>query len=109
MLRRESTWSKTVAVAQLVRASDCGSEGRGFETPQSPWQKSAESRCKVIFKQETARASPKGSGVLKAVEKLQAMPASIAETTAKATEATATNTEPAGVDPAVVFEAAARQ
>jgi hypothetical protein len=26
----------TVAVAQLVRASDCGSEGRGFETPQSP-------------------------------------------------------------------------
>jgi hypothetical protein len=25
-----------VAVAQLVRASDCGSEGRGFETPQSP-------------------------------------------------------------------------
>ena len=27
---------KMVAVAQLVRASDCGSEGRGFETPQSP-------------------------------------------------------------------------
>ena len=26
----------TVAVAQLVRASDCGSEGRGFETHQSP-------------------------------------------------------------------------
>ena len=26
----------SVAVAQLVRASDCGSEGRGFETPQSP-------------------------------------------------------------------------
>ena len=25
-----------VTVAQLVRASDCGSEGRGFETPQSP-------------------------------------------------------------------------
>ena len=25
-----------VAVAQLVRASDCGSEGRGFETHQSP-------------------------------------------------------------------------
>ncbi len=23
-------------VAQLVRASDCGSEGRGFETPHSP-------------------------------------------------------------------------
>ena len=27
-----------VAVAQLVRASDCGSEGRGFETHQSPIQ-----------------------------------------------------------------------
>ena len=26
----------TVAVAQLVRASDCGSEGRRFETGQSP-------------------------------------------------------------------------
>ena len=28
--------SSTVTIAQLVRASDCGSEGRGFETPQSP-------------------------------------------------------------------------
>ena len=28
--------SKTVAIAQLVRASDCGSEGRGFEPHQSP-------------------------------------------------------------------------
>lgn len=27
---------KTVIVAQLVRASDCGSEGRGFETHHSP-------------------------------------------------------------------------
>ena len=26
----------TVIVAQLVRASDCGSEGRGFETHHSP-------------------------------------------------------------------------
>ena len=26
----------TVAVAQLVRASDCDSEGRGFEPHQSP-------------------------------------------------------------------------
>lgn len=25
-----------VAVAQLVRASDCGSEGRGFESPLPP-------------------------------------------------------------------------
>ena len=29
---------KTVAIAQLVRASDCGSEGRGFE-PHWPPQK----------------------------------------------------------------------
>lgn len=28
-----------VVVAQLVRASDCGSEGRGFETPQPPSKK----------------------------------------------------------------------
>ncbi len=27
---------KTVAVAQLVRASDCGSEGRGFNSHRSP-------------------------------------------------------------------------
>ncbi len=26
-----------VAVAQLVRASDCGSEGRGFKSHQSPF------------------------------------------------------------------------
>ena len=28
---------KTVVVAQSVRASDCGSEGRGFETHHPPW------------------------------------------------------------------------
>ena len=28
--------TNTVRVAQLVRASDCGSEGRGFETRFSP-------------------------------------------------------------------------
>ncbi len=27
---------KTVVVAQLVRASDCDSEGRGFEPPRLP-------------------------------------------------------------------------
>ena len=27
---------KTESVAQLVRASVCGTEGRGFETPRSP-------------------------------------------------------------------------
>ena len=29
-------YSKTVNVAQLVRASDCGSEGRGFEPHLAP-------------------------------------------------------------------------
>lgn len=29
----------TEIVAQLVRASDCGSEGRGFEPPHSPQKK----------------------------------------------------------------------
>jgi len=29
-------FSKTVVVAQLVRASDCDSEGRGFEPPRLP-------------------------------------------------------------------------
>ena len=35
---------QTVAVAQLVRASDCGSEGRGFETHQLPIQ----TRSKIV-------------------------------------------------------------
>ena len=30
---------KTVVVAQLVRASDCDSEGRGFEPPRLPTNK----------------------------------------------------------------------
>ena len=34
--REMRTEIDTVAVAQLVRASDCGSEGRGFESPQPP-------------------------------------------------------------------------
>ncbi len=29
--------ARTVAVAQLVRASDCDSECRGFESPQPPF------------------------------------------------------------------------
>ena len=28
---------RTEVVAQLVRASVCGTEGRGFETPHPPW------------------------------------------------------------------------
>ena len=35
-----------VKLAQLVRASDCGSEGRGFESHISPFKKrSDESHC----------------------------------------------------------------
>ncbi len=30
-------FAHTVVVAQLVRALDCGSEGRGFESPLSPF------------------------------------------------------------------------
>lgn len=32
----QSYCPRVVAVAQLVRASDCGSEGRGFKSPQPP-------------------------------------------------------------------------
>ncbi len=37
-----------VVVAQLVRASDCGSEGRGFETHHPPKKKRTEFQC-VFF------------------------------------------------------------
>lgn len=37
-------------VAQLVRASDCGSEGRGFETRLPPKkQKESEARAIILF------------------------------------------------------------
>lgn len=38
-----------VIVAQLVRASDCGSEGRGFETRLSPKSKSPENFSGLFF------------------------------------------------------------
>ncbi len=37
MLTFASQNQKMVSIAQLVRASDCGSEGRGFETLCSPY------------------------------------------------------------------------
>src|ERR1700730_15755547 len=40
---RSSAAQVLVAVAQLVRASGCGPEGRGFEFPQSPF------RCKRAY------------------------------------------------------------
>ena len=36
-------------VAQLVRASDCGSEGRGFETHHSPKKKHPNFGCFFIL------------------------------------------------------------
>ena len=38
-LHGERRSSLTVAVAQLVRALDCGSKSRGFESPQPPFLK----------------------------------------------------------------------
>ena len=35
-ISNSSRRTSTVAVAQLVRASDCGSEGRGFDSRQPP-------------------------------------------------------------------------
>jgi hypothetical protein len=39
-----------VIVAQLVRASDCGSEGRGFETRLSPLNKKSVEVIQRFFK-----------------------------------------------------------
>jgi hypothetical protein len=47
---------KTVAVAQLVRALDCGSRGRGFEPLQLPylfWQRLSPQRQPLLFEQLT--------------------------------------------------------
>lgn len=41
-----------VIVAQLVRAPDCGSGGRGFETPHSPHFKHIFKRKCVFFAQK---------------------------------------------------------
>ena len=38
-----------VIVAQLVRASDCGSEGRGFETPHSPLFETIFTKVRIVF------------------------------------------------------------
>lgn len=38
-----------VIVAQLVRAPDCGSGGRGFETPHSPQLKRTDYQCVFPF------------------------------------------------------------
>ncbi len=38
----------TVVVAQLVRASDCGSEGHGFE-PRLPPEKSLQNFCRLFL------------------------------------------------------------
>ncbi len=43
---------KMEVVAQLVRASDCGSEGRGFDYPASPAQYPAKIEVLLCGKQE---------------------------------------------------------
>ncbi len=48
-------------VAQLVRASDCGSEGRGFETRLSPLSEKTLSYCKMVIVAQLVRASDCGS------------------------------------------------
>lgn len=40
---------KTEIVAQLVRASDCGSEGRGFKSHQSPLKRAVGFSCPFSF------------------------------------------------------------
>ena len=40
---------QTVVVAQLVRASDCDSEGRGFEPPRLPQIKFLPTLCREDF------------------------------------------------------------
>lgn len=41
--------SKMVNVAQLVRASDCGSEGRGFDPRLSPLKKACTNFVQAFF------------------------------------------------------------
>jgi hypothetical protein len=40
---------KTVVVAQLVRASDCDSEGRGFEPPRLPTKRFPEKEAFLFW------------------------------------------------------------
>ena len=51
---------KMVAIAQLVRASDCGSEGRGFEPHWLP-QKTKTSATRRFFYFHTIHHSSKSS------------------------------------------------
>ena len=39
----------TVVIAQLVRASDCGSEGRGFEPRFPPWKENNGNRFSLFL------------------------------------------------------------
>ena len=47
--RFRKTTSNMVAVVQLVRASDCGSECRRFESDQPPKKKRVTKRCSLFF------------------------------------------------------------
>jgi hypothetical protein len=50
-----------VIVAQLVRASDCGSEGRGFESRLSPSAAIAQSVERILGKDEVTSSILVGS------------------------------------------------
>ncbi len=50
-----------VIVAQLVRASDCGSEGRRFETGHSPKKKRTDFQCVFSFPQKNYHTSSSDS------------------------------------------------
>ena len=47
-----------VMVAQMVRASDCGSEGRGFESRPSPCADIAQSVEHILGKDEVTGSIP---------------------------------------------------
>ena len=49
-----------VRVAQLVRASDCGSEGRGFEPHRSPQIKIKHPQRVLYFYLEDRGSNPEG-------------------------------------------------
>ena len=50
-----------VPVVQLVRASDCGSECRGFESHRAPQQKTSPKGNVFFVREREQKASPKGN------------------------------------------------
>ena len=50
-----------VPVVQLVRASDCGSECRGFESHRAPQQKTSPKGNVFFVREREQKTSPKGN------------------------------------------------